>query len=355
MMIAEGLLSVDAEDLYERLRRLGSIATRGHFDDMTTAAIDELVEKKFARWSVDGAELLPVSPSLAVESALLAEERRIMLAHEKCLRAWLALPKLRQDHANGAGHDLDDPNVWVVGADKANQLLTDMLATARSEVLIFHATGIGCLAPFPDPTWIAGEVVRLRAAGVRLRCIYEKQFLESTQARDDLERYTSYGLELKAIHELPTTMVLVDSRAALVPLDSRNPRGAVMFDRGAATDLMRAAFELHWIRAVPLDIREPGTTQTCDDKEPTEMQLRILCLLAVGMKDEAIARHLRVSLRTVRRNLSNLCEAVGAPTRFALAIVAAEHGWTAAALPAAASANGQQMDTRRPTTTEPTT
>jgi DNA-binding CsgD family transcriptional regulator len=329
-MIAEGLLSADAEELYEKLLQLGSISMPFGNDNAMDVAVAELVDKKFARWSSDGNELLPVSPSMAVESALLAEERRIMEAHEKCLRAWLALPKLRQDHTNGADPNRDDPNVWVVGAEQADRLLVDMLATAQSEVLIFHAAGIGMLAPFPDPGWVAREVVRLRGAGVRMRCIYEKQFLESTQARDDLERYAHYGLELKAIHQLPTTMILVDSRAALVPLDSRKASGAVMFDRGAATDLMRAAFELHWIRAVPLDIHVPDASSATGDREPTEMQLRILCLLAVGMKDEAIARHLRVSLRTVRRNLSSLCEAVGAPTRFALAIVAAEHGWTAA-------------------------
>lgn len=351
-MIAEGLLSVDAEELYEKLLQLGSVSMPGSVDDSTDIAVAELVEKKFARWSPDGNELLPVSPSLAVESALLAEERRIMEAHERCLRAWLALPKLRQDLANQADPNHDDPSVWVVGAKKANRLLIDMLATAQSEVLIFHAAGIDMLAPFPEPSWIAGEVVRLRSTGVRIRCIYEKQFLESVQARDDLERYTQYGLELKAIHQLPTTMVLVDSRAALVPLDSRKASGAVMFDRCAATDLMRAAFELHWIRAVPLDIRSPDASSVTGDREPTEMQLRILCLLAVGMKDEAIARHLRVSLRTVRRNLSSLCDAVGAPTRFALAIVAAEHGWTAA------TGTGEiapQEELRQPMMTETTT
>lgn len=351
-MIAEGLLSAEAEELYEKLLQLGSISIPGGNDNAMGITVTELVAKKFARWSADGDELLPVSPSLAVESALLAEERRIMEAHEKCLRAWLALPKLRQDHANEGNSNRDDPNVWVVGADEANRLLIDMLATAQSEVLIFHAAGIGMLAPFPDPGWIASEVVRLRSAGVRMRCIYEQQFLESAHARDELERYARYGLELKAIHQLPTTMVLVDSRAALVPLDSRKASGAVMFDRGAATNLMRAAFELHWIRAVPLDVRVPDASPVTGDREPTEMQLRILCLLAVGMKDEAIARHLRVSLRTVRRNLSSLCDAVGAPTRFALAIVAAEHGWTAAT---ASGDLASRQESGQPTMTEPTT
>src|SRR5262249_59062341 len=98
--------------------------------------------------------------------------------------------------------------------------------------------------------------------------------------------------------------------------------GAVMFHHGAATDLLRAAFEMHWNHSVPL---VPGDRP--DEHAPSPIQLRILHLLAAGMKDEAIARRLQVSLRTVRRNISTLCDKVGAPTRFALATIAAEHGW----------------------------
>ncbi len=349
-MLAEGLLSVDAAAVYDRLLNAGKISMAEPVDGVTDAAVQELVVKKFARLT-GGGDLVPVSPLLAMESALLAEERGIVTAHEKCLKAWSTISKLRQDYTNSARRRADDPSVSVVNAEEAPQLAVDLLTTARSEVLLFHTSGFENLALFSDSAWTVGEVSRLRSAGARLRCIYEKQFLELPQGRETVERFASSGLESKAIHKLPTPMVLVDSRVALVPLHAQEAAGAVMFRRGAATDLLRAAFELHWGRGAPLGAGPPAARASIQEDEPTDMQLRILCLLAVGMKDEAIARHLQVSLRTVRRNLTSLCEAVGAPTRFALAIVSAERGWTvdSGLAPPSATHHRSARSHRRPT------
>lgn len=45
------------------------------------------------------------------------------------------------------------------------------------------------------------------------------------------------------------------------------------------------------------------------------------------MKDEAIARHLGVSLRTLRRRVSDLQERLGAASRIQLGVRAAQRGW----------------------------
>ncbi len=50
-------------------------------------------------------------------------------------------------------------------------------------------------------------------------------------------------------------------------------------------------------------------------------------MLAQGHKDEACARNLDVSVRTVRRMVADLTERVGAGSRFELAILAARGGW----------------------------
>jgi len=46
-----------------------------------------------------------------------------------------------------------------------------------------------------------------------------------------------------------------------------------------------------------------------------------------GFKDQAIARNLDVSLRTVRRRLSNLMAAHGLTSRFQLGQLAVQRGW----------------------------
>ncbi|MFC7641848.1 helix-turn-helix domain-containing protein [Streptosporangium lutulentum] len=49
----------------------------------------------------------------------------------------------------------------------------------------------------------------------------------------------------------------------------------------------------------------------------------MLALLAAGLKDDAIARQLDVSLRTVQRRVRSLCDHLGAGTRFQAGLLAA--------------------------------
>ena len=76
-------------------------------------------------------------------------------------------------------------------------------------------------------------------------------------------------------------------------------------------------FELLWSRATPLD--GGGVL--------TGVQRRILRLAAVGFKDEAIARNLGLSSRSVRRHMEKLATRSGASNRLTLGIAAARLGW----------------------------
>jgi DNA-binding NarL/FixJ family response regulator len=53
----------------------------------------------------------------------------------------------------------------------------------------------------------------------------------------------------------------------------------------------------------------------------------VLELLALGAKDEVIARHLGVSLRTARRRVADLFDELGAATRFQAGVEAGRRGW----------------------------
>ena len=52
----------------------------------------------------------------------------------------------------------------------------------------------------------------------------------------------------------------------------------------------------------------------------------MLKLLDAGLKDEAIARQLGVSMRTARRRISSLIAKLGVGTRFQAGLEAARHG-----------------------------
>lgn len=60
---------------------------------------------------------------------------------------------------------------------------------------------------------------------------------------------------------------------------------------------------------------------------PTATGRRLLELLAPGLSDEAIARHLGCGLRTVQRHMRAMMERLGVHTRFQLGMRAHESGW----------------------------
>ncbi len=59
----------------------------------------------------------------------------------------------------------------------------------------------------------------------------------------------------------------------------------------------------------------------------TEEEQSLLRYLAAGLKDEAIARHLACSRRTLRRRVDGLLDKLGATSRFQAGALAARRGW----------------------------
>ncbi|MGH1556151.1 response regulator transcription factor [Streptomyces sp. L7] len=86
------------------------------------------------------------------------------------------------------------------------------------------------------------------------------------------------------------------------------------------TEALQKLFELAWQQAAPLG-RPAGNGELSEDEQA------LTRLLAAGLKDEAVARHLGISLRTLRRRVSDLQERLGAASRFQLGLRAAQRGW----------------------------
>ncbi|QQQ73954.1 hypothetical protein IOD16_22245 [Saccharothrix sp. 6-C] len=63
------------------------------------------------------------------------------------------------------------------------------------------------------------------------------------------------------------------------------------------------------------------------DLEPTDETRRLLLLMRTGAIDEAIARELGVSLRTLHRRITRLQNLLGVRSRFQLGVIACERGW----------------------------
>ncbi|MEU1839492.1 helix-turn-helix transcriptional regulator [Micromonospora chersina] len=170
------------------------------------------------------------------------------------------------------------------------------------------------------------------APGVRMRSVYETDGFTDTVSLATALRGTGQGGELRLASGLPVKLVVFDRAAALLPVRGDRPAaGSLVVHSPALVVALVALFESVWERAEPVSLasrhdgRAPkGGPATA---EPDQRTREILHMMATGMKDEAIARVLKVSRRTVQKHVSDAGSLLGARTRFQIALLAAERGW----------------------------
>ncbi|MFF4731737.1 LuxR C-terminal-related transcriptional regulator [Streptomyces mirabilis] len=168
--------------------------------------------------------------------------------------------------------------------------------------------------------------------GIRLRSVYDTEGFTDTVSLETALRGSARGGEFRLSSRLPVKLVLFDRTAALLPLhDDRPSAGSLEVRSPALIDALAALFEAIWKHAVPVSLESrqdwPAPRQTRETTRIDERTQAILDLMATGMKDDAIARVLNISRRTVQKHVSEAGTALGARTRFQIALRAAERGW----------------------------
>ncbi len=90
---------------------------------------------------------------------------------------------------------------------------------------------------------------------------------------------------------------------------------ALVVRTSALLDALTSMFFLLWEQALPV-------VPVVADGELAETDRRLLTMLASGMPDEAIARQLEVSSRTVGRRVAGLMQSLGVRSRFQAGVYA---------------------------------
>ncbi|MEV7870047.1 helix-turn-helix transcriptional regulator [Streptomyces sp. NPDC088124] len=195
--------------------------------------------------------------------------------------------------------------------------LEELYARAEHEVCLFDTPPY--LAPAAPQAHFQADLLR---RGIVSRGIYAATALEDPKILSRALRMAELGEQARVSPSVPLKLLVVDGCRAMLPLTASATGGycAVVVWHSAVTEALQQLFELAWQQASPLG-RPAG------DGELPEAERMLIRLLAAGMKDEAVARHLGVSLRTLRRRVSDLQERLGAASRFQLGARAAERGW----------------------------
>lgn len=307
------LLNDQGVPISEICRSLGISAQRG-------AAIAGALEAKGLVNRLSGREhrVAAAPPDTALEPLLLH-------SHELLERAGKAIAELADlYHSSDARHGTDELIQVVMGAEAVHQRFEQLQHSAHREILMF-------VRPPRVLTSTNQTELRLLRQGVRYRSLYDRTSLRVPGALDEILTYQSEGEHSRTVETLPMKLAIADRSLAVVPLstgDSSMEPGAVVVHPSPLLDGLITLFDSLWRDAVPLD------NGTADDQERrphrpplAEEDSRILGLLLAGQTDEAVARQLGLSLRTVQRRVQRLMSSARVTTRLQLGWYAHKQGW----------------------------
>lgn len=256
-----------------------------------------------------------IAPGMAFQSMLLDCEERLDAA-----RAHLAvLEAAYQDRP--VERDASTVVEAVTGARAVRQRLVQIRRWARREVRCLDRP------PYLEPDGGEAGAAELLGRGLACRTIYDRSSLDHDGALAGVERLIRAGQQARVHPHLPIKLYLVDDRLALLPLPAD---GAIVVHPSALLDALVKLFDALWQRALPLDTAASpagsaspaspasaaGAGSPAGAGGPAAARRRLVALLLSGLTEEAIARQLGLSYRSVQRRVAALTAELGAHTRF---------------------------------------
>lgn len=260
---------------------------------------------------IDGATL-PVDPRIGMSALLRRQQDGIE-------RAVSAVTDLTADFLDGQTRIGASPLTEIVrGRHQMQTTIRALITSAREQVAVLDTP------PYAAAEHIEPAEESSLQSGVSNRAIYAAEVLENAELYDNIRKMAAAGEQSRMLPELPLKLLVVDGSRALLPItvDGDVANSAVLVHPSALATALAALFEALWDKALPIF----GTD--ADEHDPLDADEReLLRMLASGVKDEAIARRLGISNRTVSRRVNRLLERMGAANRFQAGLQAARLGW----------------------------
>jgi DNA-binding CsgD family transcriptional regulator/sugar-specific transcriptional regulator TrmB len=218
--------------------------------------------------------------------------------------------------------------IEVLEGDQAiGERLRGLLSGATEEIVLLEAPpyvmdGDQCAAL---------ETAALRR-GVRYRCLYATAVLNQPDKLDAIAVMVRAGEGARLLRTVPLKLVVVDRRVAVLPFTASEDQDrfrCIVVQRSALTDALHALFDVLWRQgtAWPAQLTGDSPPPRRGTGALTEQEQSLLRYLAAGLTDEAIARQLTCSRRTLRRRVDGLLDKLGAASRFQAGALAAQRGW----------------------------
>jgi DNA-binding CsgD family transcriptional regulator/DNA-binding transcriptional ArsR family regulator len=270
--------------------------------------------------SVRDRTALAQPPEEAVGRLITEESRRIQQRRDRLASArQQVLPALTAEHLRAALPGGVPVGVERVAADDSGPLVRCLVAETPGDLLWLRPDGWTAPGAREIDEWLP-EVIR---SGRRSRALYPARILES--APQVLWERAEAGENVRILAELPCRLAVVGSSVAMLA-DRHDVRadegGHLVVRQPSIVNALGAMFETLWEKGMAV----PGLGGRASQRDSLAQGL-LLDLLSAGAKDEQISRELGISLRTVRRRVSELLDDLGAESRFQAGVEAVRRGW----------------------------
>ncbi len=265
-----------------------------------------------------GPEYRPVSPDVAAAALISPLEGEIHRRREEITSIRAELGPLNELYTRAAPGSPDAGQAGVralAGPEAVAAALAAAIGAAEDEVVSIRPRG---------GLWEGGDDERLAqdldvlARGVRLRVVYQHAARADLAVRAHARRIAAAGAQVRTTDQVPTELVVVDHRCALVaPAGS----GALEIAGPGLAQVLLDVFGHAWATGQEYRATESGY-EGVDD----EIVRGIAQLLAQGLTDEVIARRMGMSVRACRRHVARLMKDLNAISRFQAGTRAARLG-----------------------------
>ena len=200
----------------------------------------------------------------------------------------------------------------------------------RTEHLFASATDVACAA---NDLWawawrnrseeeLAAAAAARPRGSFRLRKVYRAGLLlDPVAARELVRRRDEFGADIRLTTDEINETIILDNRLVILAGDRvGGRRGYSVITQADMVQGVSSLFEAAWRSATELADYDARVA------EIREIAPQVLDLLGQGVKDESAARTLGLGVRTYRRRVAELMDALGAESRFQAGVRARELG-----------------------------
>ncbi|MEU4832208.1 LuxR C-terminal-related transcriptional regulator [Streptosporangium sp. NPDC023615] len=289
--------------------------------DRVRATLDELAKLSLLRPSWEEPDVLRlVRPEVGLAALLAREEAALLAKQQEIERSRTAVAQMIAAYGDQNTARPSDDSEALVGIDTIRNRIEELVADCRQELLGFEPRS----AQTPENIMASRPLDEaLLGRGVAVRIIYPDSVRNDQATTGYATWLTGNGGRVRTTPVLPLRMLIFDGRTALLPTDPADSSvGAVLLRGAGVVAALVALFEQTWGGAAPL-----GEERRRDEQGLSDQEREVFRLLSTGLTDEAVARRLDVSVRTLRRVTADLMERLDARSRFQAGYLAASRGW----------------------------